>query len=84
MENKAVVTNRLDHLDAERFREMIASPPFAIFRERIEKERDRQIDGCATADITKELRKHQGAAAALRVVLALPAQILKEIEAQKR
>jgi len=84
MENKAVVTNRLDHLDAERFREMIASPAFVQLRDRIEKERARQMVVCVTSDVTKELRKAQGAVAALRVVLELPAQILKEIEAQRK
>lgn len=84
MESKAIVTDRLDHLDAERFRDMIASPPFAILRNRIEQELARRIETCTTADVTKELRKAQGGAAALRTVLALPAQILKEIESQKR
>jgi hypothetical protein len=77
------VTDRLDHLDAERFRDMMASAPFQLLRTRIEMELGRALAICEGQDDIRLLRRAQGQAAALRCVLGLPIQILSEIERKK-
>jgi hypothetical protein len=74
------VTDRLDHLDAERFRDMVLSPPFQTYRRRIEAELERARGECERCDDWNEVRLAQGRAAALHAVLGLPATILGEIE----
>ena len=79
MESKAVpVPDRLDALDRERFKEMVDSPPFALYSARLMHEFDRYRVECEVRDGT-ELHRSQGSAAALRVVMDLPNTILKEM-----
>jgi hypothetical protein len=80
----AAVSDRHDHLDAERFRDMVLSPPFQILRRRIEAELERQRTECERQEDESPLRQAQGAVAALRTVLALPTIILGEIERAKK
>lgn len=83
MDPRPVPSQRLDHLDAERFRDMLASPPFAIFRKRIELLLDRSRGDCEKHDDPRDIHRAQGSTAAIRSVLALPEQILREIEKRK-
>ena len=80
MDPKTLPATRLDSLDAERFRDMVASPPFALFRARIEAELERARGDCEVAAEPRAVTLAQGRSAALRTALALPALILKEIE----
>jgi hypothetical protein len=83
MESKLNTSERLDHLDAERFRDMLASPSFLTLTARIEAELERKRELCERLDKIG-LYRAQGSVAALRTVLALPAQILKEIESHRK
>lgn len=84
MEAKVTSSERLDQLDAERFRDMLASPPFDILRKRITAELERARMDCERQTNIRDLRRAQGVTSGLRTVLALPEQILKEIESRKR
>jgi hypothetical protein len=81
VEAKTTVADRLDALDKERFEDMIASPPFALFVRRIAAELARAQNDCERKDETVSIYRAQGAAAAFRVALALPELIVKEIRA---
>ena len=80
MDPKPLPSARLDSLDAERFRDMVASPPFALLRARLEAELERARGACEGHEERVALYRAQGRCAALRTALALPALILKEIE----
>lgn len=84
MDTKTTSAERLDELDAERFRDMLASPPFALFLARVVAEAERARDTCAGQTDLPELYRAQGAVRALRAVLAIPARILEEIRPKKR
>jgi hypothetical protein len=84
VEAKITVSPRLDQLDAERFREMLASPPFQLLMARLHAELERARTTCERDNETRDLHRAQGAAGALRSALALPAMILAEIEAGAR
>ena len=74
------ISQRLDQLDRERFRDMVDSPPFRLLQARIEKElnRLRETTESHTRSI-KEIRIAQGGVQALRCVLNLPNQIVNEM-----
>lgn len=73
-------TPKLDSMDARRMRDLIESAPFQLIQKRIQSELDRAVATCERSDIAIELQRAQGAAAALRTVLALPKLILKEVD----
>lgn len=77
-------SNRLDALDIEAFETMLASEPFRFYRERVDIELARAQNDCENANDERELRRAQGAAKALRVVLALPEMILKTMKDGKK
>lgn len=76
-------TKRFDALDRERFEEMIASPPFAIFRQRIQAALAVNERACQDQADIIELRRAQGAAKALHMVLRLPEQIVEEMKEKR-
>ena len=80
MQPKTVPDERLDAIDAERFRDMMASPSFALVRSRIDAELGRAREACTQATKRIQIHRAQGSAAALRAVLGMPAQILDEME----
>jgi hypothetical protein len=63
---------------------MVASEPFALLAVRLQGELERHRLTCETCDAPAEVRYAQGAAAALRVALRLPQQILADIEAGRK
>jgi len=84
MDTRAVTADRLDHLDAERFADMVSSPPFDILRKRLQSEMERQSRVCESAATLIDIHRAQGGVAALRAALSLPATILNEIRSQKK
>jgi hypothetical protein len=79
MDPKGVFVNRLDGLDEERFRAMLASPPFRLYLERLQAELERARADCERQPAAVELYRAQGTVAALRTALGLPEQILKDL-----
>lgn len=73
METPAITTRRHDALDTERFADMLDSPPFAMFMQRIEAEFGRSRLDCENETEAVPLHRAQGRCAAYRTVLALPA-----------
>lgn len=71
-----------DALDVERFEDMIASAPFAAFKERVENELTRSRLTCETSLDLAAIQRAQGSAHALRVVLELPEGMLKAMKAK--
>jgi hypothetical protein len=84
MRAKFTPINRLDQLDAERFRDMIESPPFQLLISRVQAELERACETCVTGNDELAIRRAQGAAAQLRTVLRLPAQVLEEIKGNRQ
>lgn len=80
----SIASSRLDQLDADRFRDMVTSPSFALFTARLKDELERSRLVCEREDDPGLVAKAQGAVAALRSVLAMPAIILKEIESKRK
>lgn len=83
MDTKRLPDERLDGLDAERFRDMLASTSFGLLRSRIAAELERAREACTTATERTDIHRAQGSAAALRAVLAMPKTILNEMEPKK-
>jgi hypothetical protein len=81
METKLTPTNRLDLLDAEAFGNMLESASFRLFLARVQRQLARELTVTERADELMPIHRAQGAAAALRSVLALPEQIRGEIKA---
>lgn len=81
MDAKSSTASRLDQLDAERFEAMVTSPLFALIFARVAGQLERARTDCEIAVDAREVRMAQGRAAALRVVLQLPATMLKEMKA---
>jgi hypothetical protein len=79
MQPKLNPSPRPDAIDAERFREMTRSPLFALFWDRVGAELRRALDACERANDVRELRRAQGAAAALRTIDGLPNKICVEL-----
>jgi hypothetical protein len=67
-------------LDREEFQRMLEGEPFRLVMARIAGELKRAQETCARSDEVRDLRRAQGAAAALQSVLALPAAILAEMQ----
>lgn len=84
MDAKASTASRLDQLDAERFEAMVTSPLFAMIFARFAGQLERARDDCERAVDPRDCRMAQGRAAALRVVLQLPATMLKEMKSQAK
>jgi hypothetical protein len=77
-----VAPDRKDALDIEAFDDMIASAPFAAFLARVTAELDRARGTCETASARLLVVRAQGAAQALRAVVALPARMAQEMHAK--
>ena len=84
MNAKTIPAERLDELDAERFRDMLASPSFSLVLARINAELERTRDACAKETELPALYRAQGAVTAWRAILTIPQTILTEIRAKKR
>jgi len=76
--------DRFDALEREAFENMVRSGAFQLFGERIRKALQVAGADCERADDELKLRRAQGQAAALRMVLALPEQILTEMKGPKK
>lgn len=76
---KVIRDTRLDELGEQQFRRMLESDQFQLFFDRVRAERDRQVVRLKGADNLVELRRAQGAAAALESVLDTPKLILDEL-----
>jgi hypothetical protein len=70
---------RLDELDSEQFQRMLASKSWQIYSERLAVMWDQLSVRCFTEKDDIELRRAQGAAAALQSVMACPRTILDEL-----
>jgi hypothetical protein len=71
---------RTDGFDLKEMRDLVGSRAWGRIRQRLDAELERQRGLCERAEGT-ELHRAQGGAAALRMALATPALLLKEIEA---
>jgi len=78
MELRNVAPTRPDAIDRESYDAMLASKPFQMLQRRIADELERTKELCHREDSELGLRRAQGAVAALRSVLALPARIAQE------
>ena len=83
MNAKLSQASRLDQLDREAFRDMIASAPFQTLWKRVRAEHERAREACVAGDSVPAIRRAQGAAAALRSVLGMPEQLLGEMGVRK-
>jgi hypothetical protein len=77
---KVASAARLDEIDLARLRGMVASAPFQLLQARIQGELTRALTTCERSDSAIEVSRAQGAAAALRTALGLPAKIVAEVE----
>jgi hypothetical protein len=77
-------SNRLDGIDAERFRQMIESESFALLRKRIQQMFDTAARRCIEETDLPTLHANQGAAHCLRTILGLPEQLLGEIRSNNK
>ena len=84
MDTKTLPDERLDGIDAERFRDMLALESFAILWKRILAEMERSREACSQQTEPRDIYRAQGAAGALRAVLAMPETILAEMRPKKR
>ena len=80
MEPRIKTSGRADVLEWERFRDLVASPEFAILRERIEAELERGRLALERPDDDREAARLRGVVAALRMVLVLPERLLAEMK----
>lgn len=71
--------NLVDALDIERFKTMIESSAFAVFRSRMNEELERARRDCERAVDLRTIRLTQGRIATLRSVISLPEIILLEM-----
>jgi hypothetical protein len=72
-----------DTLDRDRFREMIESPSFIRYRDRVSRELLRLMNDCQRLDEPRDIWRAQGAAGMVEAILRLPGVILAEMEAPK-
>jgi hypothetical protein len=84
VDTPAVKSDRTDHLDAERFRDMVASPPYQLIVRRLQGELERARAACERENSEREVARAQGACAALRTALHIPDIVLEEIIARTR
>jgi hypothetical protein len=80
MDAKLTSTARFDEVDAQRFKTMMESDSFARFGARIVAELERAQFACERAEEVIQLRRAQGVATALRMVLELPKTMLAEMK----
>jgi hypothetical protein len=71
---------RLDEQDAQQFERMLASSSWQIYETRLKIEYARIAVRCAEEPNLVELRRAQGAAAALQAALAMPGRILADLK----
>jgi hypothetical protein len=83
MDTKTLPDARLDGLDAERFRDMLASPPFAWLWARIVNEFERSREECTKPGLPADVSFTQGRNAAYRAVLAIPKTMLDEMSPKR-
>jgi hypothetical protein len=62
---------------------MAESAAFARLWQRVDREMQRVCDACEQAESVADLRRAQGAARALRMVLGLPAAMLAEMRKKR-
>lgn len=79
MESNLKPRDRGDALDTERFENMLASPPFALYLKRVAAELERARTDCEKQDELRAIHNAQGRCASLRTVLELPAIMLREM-----
>ena len=86
MELRNITAPRMDAIDREAYQAMLARQrtPFQTLQRRIADELERAKELCHREDSKLALRRAQGAVAALRSVLALPARIAKEQQERKK
>ena len=75
---------RVDALELEAFQSWKSGKQFARFENRVRAEHNRATLRCMFEADEVQLRRAQGAAAALASVLAMPEQILAEMRAGKK
>lgn len=80
METRSTPTLRLDGLDAERFREMLESATFKLLLDRMRQQLERERETTERSDSEVAIWRAQGAIRAWRTALAVPEQILQEIQ----
>jgi len=73
----------VSNLEAERFEAMLASPSFGLLRARIAGELERARTDCESQDGALEIHRAQGRVKALRTMLELPINMLKEMKGKK-
>ena len=83
MQSRLTAAMRTDALDRERFRDMLASPPFRIFIDRIRGQLERSRAQLEEPAPVEALRETQGTVRALRMVLQLPEVIAAELGKEK-
>lgn len=66
-------------LTREEYKRMLTGEPFRLVQERIAGELKRAQETCVRSDDVREVRRAQGAVAALQTALALPERILAEL-----
>lgn len=79
MTAKLLTVDRTDSVDRGEFQRMIESELFGSIQARIYAEMKRNQDACQSSDSGLKVRRAQGAVAALRAALELPAQMLAEM-----
>jgi hypothetical protein len=80
---KVTPSDRDSGLGARRFEEMVRSDEFSAFLTRVMAEMERARLVCERAEEDTDLRRAQGAVAALRTVLGLPLMLLEELKSGK-
>jgi len=80
---KVTPTDRDARLGARAFEEMLRSDEFSAFLARVMAEMERARLACERSDGETDLRRAQGAVAALRTVLGLPLTLLAELKRGK-
>jgi hypothetical protein len=74
----------LDGVDREHLEQTLRTRGWQIIHKRLVEMLGRESDRCHCADDDVQVRRAQGAVAAIREVLALPAGILREINERQR
>lgn len=83
MEAKVTRGARADQIDVEQFQEMADSPSFSLLRSRIRELLERKRAECEDKDDERGIHRAQGAVAALRAILTLPEQMVREMRAAR-
>lgn len=75
-----MIVTKVDSIEIEQFRELIQSNAFARIQSRIQQEMNRNQDLCVRGDTELEIRRAQGAVAALRSAIMIPMRIYEEMK----